>query len=134
MVHNGIEYGLMQAYAEGFELMKAAGEFDLDLHEIAGDLALRIGGALVAARADRAGPRRRRHAVEDPAATSTTPARAAGRCRRPWTGPCPLPVITASLYARFVSREPDAYQAKLLAAMRNQFGGHAIHAEEPHGS
>ena len=41
----------------------------------------------------------------------------------------PAPVITASLYARFASREPDSFQAKLLAAVRNQFGGHAIHRE-----
>jgi 6-phosphogluconate dehydrogenase len=41
----------------------------------------------------------------------------------------PAPVITTSLYARFSSRQPDSYQAKLLAAMRNQFGGHALHPE-----
>jgi 6-phosphogluconate dehydrogenase len=133
MVHNGIEYGLMQAYAEGFELMKAAGEFDLDLHQIAS--IWRYGSVVRSwllelterALADDVTLSKIRGYVDDTGEGRWTVQEAVDRA-------VPLPVITASLYARFVSREPDAYQAKMLAAMRNQFGGHAIHAEEPHGS
>jgi 6-phosphogluconate dehydrogenase len=128
MVHNGIEYGLMQAYAEGFELMGAAGEFKLDLHEIASiwrygsvvrswlldltELALAEDATLSAIKGY----------VDDSGEGRWTVNEAVDRG-------VPAPVITASLFARFQSRHPDAYQAKLLAAMRNQFGGHALHPE-----
>jgi 6-phosphogluconate dehydrogenase len=128
MVHNGIEYGLMQAYAEGFELMKAAGEFDLDLHEIASiwrygsvvrSWLLDLTERALAEDVTLAGIK---GYVDDTGEGRWTVEEAVDRA-------VPLPAITAALFARFSSREPDAYQAKLLAAMRNQFGGHALHAE-----
>ena len=128
MVHNGIEYGLMQAYAEGFELMNAADEFSLDLHEIAS--IWRYGSVVRSWLLD---------LTERALATDVTLAGIKGYVddtgEGRWTvqeavdRAVPLPAITAALFARFSSREPDAYQAKLLAAMRNQFGGHAIHSE-----
>ena len=129
MVHNGIEYGLMQAYAEGFELMKAATEFDLDLHEIAG--IWRYGSVVrswlldltYAALADDQSLAKIKGYVDDTGEGRWTVTEAVDRA-------VPAPVITASLFARFNSRQPDAYQAKLLAAVRNQFGGHAIHFED----
>jgi 6-phosphogluconate dehydrogenase len=129
MVHNGIEYGLMQAYAEGFELMRAAPEFDLDLHQIASiwrygsvvrSWLLDLTERALAADVELSGIR---GYVDDTGEGRWTVQEAVDRA-------VPLPVITASLYARFQSREPDAYQWKLLAAMRNQFGGHALHAEQ----
>ncbi|MHB8465675.1 MAG: phosphogluconate dehydrogenase (NAD(+)-dependent, decarboxylating) [Acidimicrobiales bacterium] len=128
MIHNGIEYGLMQAYAEGFEIMKAATEFELDLHEIASiwrygsvvrSWLLDLTERALAEDASLAGIR---GYVDDTGEGRWTVEEAVERA-------VPAPAITAALYARFSSREPDAYQAKLLAAMRNQFGGHAVHAE-----
>jgi 6-phosphogluconate dehydrogenase len=128
MVHNGVEYGLMQAYAEGFELMKAADEFGLDLHQIASiwrygsvvrSWLLDLTERALAEDVTLAGIK---GYVDDTGEGRWTVQEAVDRA-------VPLPVITASLYARFTSREPDAYQSKLLAAMRNQFGGHAIHPE-----
>ena len=132
MVHNGIEYGLMQSYAEGFELMKAADEFDLDLHQIAS--IWRYGSVVRSWLLDLT-----ERALADDVTLSTIRGYVDDTGEGRWTvqeavdRAVPLPAITAALYARFSSREPDAYQAKLLAAMRNQFGGHAIHAEEPVG-
>jgi 6-phosphogluconate dehydrogenase len=128
MVHNGVEYGLMQAYAEGFELMKAADEFHLDLHEIAG--IWRYGSVVrswlldltYAALEPDPDLSKIRGYVDDTGEGRWTVNEAVDRA-------VPAPVITASLYARFVSREPDSFQAKLLAAVRNQFGGHVIHME-----
>jgi len=132
MVHNGIEYGLMQAYAEGFEIMKAADEFNLDLHEIAG--IWRYGSVVRSwlldlierALADDPSLSKIKGYVDDTGEGRWTVNEAVARA-------VPAPVITASLFARFSSREPDAYQAKLLAAVRNQFGGHEIHFEGPAG-
>jgi len=132
MVHNGIEYGLMQAYAEGFELMRAAEEFHLDLHQIAG--IWRYGSVVRSWLLDLT-----ERALADDASLSTIRGWVDDTGEGRWTvneaveRAVPAPVITAALYTRFMSREPDAYQAKLLAAMRNQFGGHALHAEEPVG-
>jgi 6-phosphogluconate dehydrogenase len=127
MVHNGIEYGLMQAYAEGFEIMHAS-SYDLDLAAIS---ELWMQGSVVrswllelAGRAFRAnGPD-----SSTSRATSPTPARAAGRPGgdRPR---CPAPVITLSLLTRFRSRQDDSYGAKVLAALRNEFGGHEVKTE-----
>jgi 6-phosphogluconate dehydrogenase len=125
MVHNGIEYGLMQAYAEGFELMKAKGEFDLDLAKIAqiwrhGSVVRSWLLDLTAAALD-----------EDPdLAGIEAYVDDSGEGR--WTVEesielaVPTPVIAASLYARFRSRQGQPFGVKLLAAMRNQFGGHAV--------
>ena len=128
MVHNGIEYGMIQAYGEGFELMHAATEFDLDLHEIA---AIWRYGSVVrswllelaeAALADQASFDRIRGVVADSGEGRWTVQDAVDRA-------VPLPVISASLFARFTSRQDESYAAKLSAALRNQFGGHAVVAE-----
>jgi 6-phosphogluconate dehydrogenase len=129
MVHNGIEYGLMQAYAEGFELMKAADEFGLDLHQIAG--IWRYGSVV------RSWLLELTYAALDPDPTlSAVKGYVDDTGEGRWTvqeavdRAVPAPVITTSLFARFTSREPDAFQSKLLAAVRNQFGGHLIHKED----
>ncbi len=125
MVHNGIEYGLMQAYAEGFEIMEKAGEFGLDLHEIAS--IWRYGSVVrswlleLAERALRpgAGFDQIKGVVADSGEGRWTAQEAIDRG-------VPAPVITTSLFTRFASQEPDAFQLKMLSALRNQFGGHAV--------
>jgi 6-phosphogluconate dehydrogenase len=132
MVHNGIEYGLMQAYAEGFEVLERS-EFDLDLHEIAGiwrygsvvrswllellHSAFELeGGKLEAIKGY----------VEDSGEGRWTIAEAIAE-------DVPVPVISAALFARFASRQDESFAAKVNAALRNQFGGHAVRpaAEDP---
>jgi 6-phosphogluconate dehydrogenase len=128
MIHNGIEYGLMQAYAEGFEVMERS-EFDLDLREIAG--IWRYGSVVRswllellhdAFEKDGNKLERLRGYVED-----------SGECR--WTiaeaiaEDVPVPAITAALYARFASRQDESFAAKITAALRNEFGGHAVRTE-----
>jgi len=128
MVHNGIEYGLMQAYAEGFEVMKSS-EFDLDLHEIAG--IWRYGSVvrswlleLLHSAFEVEGPHldRIRGYVEDSGEGRWTIAEAIAE-------DVPVPVITAALFARFASRQEESFAAKVNAALRNQFGGHAVQPE-----
>jgi 6-phosphogluconate dehydrogenase len=125
MVHNGIEYGMIQAYGEGFELMHAATEFDLDLHEIA---AIWRYGSVVrswllelaeAALADQASFEQIRGVVADSGEGRWTVQDGVERA-------VPLPVISASLFARFTSRQDESFAAKLSAALRHQFGGHAV--------
>jgi 6-phosphogluconate dehydrogenase len=124
MVHNGIEYGLMQAYAEGFELMNAS-EFDLDLAEVA-EL-WRYGSVVrswlldLLARALEADPRLEqiKGYVEDSGEGRWTVQQAIESA-------VPLYVITAALYARFASRQEESFAAKVDAALREQFGGHAV--------
>ena len=129
MVHNGIEYGLMQAYAEGFEVMKAS-EFDLNLHEIAG--IWRYGSVvrswlleLLHAAFEKEGGEleKIRGFVEDSGEGRWTIAEAIAE-------DVPVPVITAALFARFASRQEESFAAKVNAALRNQFGGHAVQAVE----
>jgi 6-phosphogluconate dehydrogenase len=124
MVHNGVEYGLMQSYAEGFDLMQAS-EFDLDLGAIA---ELWRHGSVVRswlldllARALKADPdlKEIRGYVEDSGEGRWTVEQAIEHA-------VPLYVITAALYARFASREDESFAAKVNAALRNQFGGHAV--------
>ena len=128
MVHNGIEYGLMQAYAEGFEVMKAS-EFDLDLHEIAG--IWRYGSVvrswlleLLYAAFELEGPHldKIRGYVEDSGEGRWT-------IHEAMAEDVPVPVITAALFARFASRQDESFAAKVNAALRNQFGGHAVRSE-----
>jgi 6-phosphogluconate dehydrogenase len=125
MVHNGIEYGLMQAYAEGFEIMKAKTDFGLDLHQIAE--IWRYGSVVRSWLLDLTA-----NALADDPELSDIRGWVADSGEGRWTVfeaidlDVPAPVITASLQARFVSRQGESYAAKLLAAMRNQFGGHAI--------
>ncbi len=129
MIHNGIEYGLMQAYAEGFELMAAADEFSLDLHQIA-EL-WRRGSVVRSWLLDLTAL-----ALEDKATFDEIQGVVADSGEGRWTvedavnRAIPLPVITASLYARFQSRDVDAFAPRLLAALRNQFGGHAVLIED----
>jgi len=125
MLHNGIEYAMMQAYAEGFELMSAS-EFDLDLPRIA---ALWNRGSVVrswllelAADALAANPRLDglKPYVEDSGEGRWTVMDAVEKA-------VPAPTITAALFARFRSRRDNSYADRLLAALRNAFGGHAVH-------
>ena len=128
MVHNGIEYGLMQAYAEGFEIMHAS-DYDLDL---AGISELWMQGSVVrsrllelAGRAFRANGQDLEHLkgfVEDSGEGRWTIQEAIDH-------DVPAPVITLSLLTRFRSRQDDSYGAKVLAALRNEFGGHAVKME-----
>ncbi len=128
MVHNGIEYGLMQAYAEGFDIMKSAGEFDLDLHEIAS--IWRYGSVVRSwllelterSLAAGSGFDQIKGVVTDSGEGRWTVEEAINRA-------VPAPAISAALYARFASREQDSFQYRLLAALRNQFGGHAVTLE-----
>jgi 6-phosphogluconate dehydrogenase len=124
MVHNGVEYGLMQAYAEGFDLMEAS-EFDLDLAAVA-EL-WRHGSVVRSWLLDLLA----RALAEDPELASIRGyVEDSGEGR--WTveeaieHAVPLPVITAALYARFASREDESFAAKVNAALRNQFGGHQV--------
>jgi 6-phosphogluconate dehydrogenase len=130
MIHNGIEYGLMQAYAEGFEVMRASPEYDLDLHEIAG--IWRYGSVvrswlleLLHAAFEKEGGHLEsiRGYVEDSGEGRWTIAEAIAE-------DVPVPVISAALFARFASRQEESFAAKVNAALRNQFGGHAVRAVE----
>jgi 6-phosphogluconate dehydrogenase len=128
MVHNGIEYGLMQAYAEGFDILHHS-EFDLDLEQVSGIWRY---GSVVRSwllellhdsfdahgrdLADVAGY------VDDSGEGRWTVAEAVNEG-------VPAPVISASLFARFASREDESFAAKINAALREQFGGHAIKHE-----
>jgi 6-phosphogluconate dehydrogenase len=125
MIHNGIEYGLMQAYAEGFEVM-CESEFDLDLHEIAG--IWRYGSVvrswlleLLHAAFEQEGHELEKVAgyVEDSGEGRWTITEAINES-------VPVPVITAALFARFASRQDESFAAKVTAALRKQFGGHQI--------
>jgi 6-phosphogluconate dehydrogenase len=128
MAHNGIEYGLMQAYAEGFEIMQAS-EFDLDLEQIAGiwrygsvvrswllELLRRSFETHGADLADIAGY------VDDSGEGRWSVLEAINE-------DVPAPVITLALFARFASRQDESFAAKINAALREQFGGHAVKAE-----
>ena len=125
MVHNGVEYGLMQAYAEGFELMKAKEEFGLDLPRIAE--IWRYGSVVRSWLLDLTSAALR----EDPE-LSGLDAYVDDSGEGRWTVQeavelaVPAPVITLALQTRFRSRQEDSFGAKLLAAMRGQFGGHAV--------
>jgi 6-phosphogluconate dehydrogenase len=124
MIHNGIEYGMMQAYAEGFELMSAS-DYRLDLPAIAN---LWNQGSVVrswllelAADALRADPAlaHLKPYVEDSGEGRWTVEDAIDKA-------VPAPVITAALFARVRSRRDNSFADRLLAALRNQFGGHAV--------
>jgi 6-phosphogluconate dehydrogenase len=129
MVHNGIEYGMMQAYAEGFEIMRAKQEFGMDLHAIAS--AWRYGSVVRSWLLDLTEVALR----EDPDLASLKGyVEDSGEGR--WTIQAaidldvPAPVITLSLFERFHSRRPESFAAKILAAMRKGFGGHAVKRAE----
>jgi 6-phosphogluconate dehydrogenase len=125
MVHNGIEYGLMQAYAEGFEILRSKLEFELDLHQVAE--IWRHGSVVRSWLLDLTA-----RALEDDPDLADIKGWVADSGEGRWTVAdaidldVPAPVITLSLLMRFVSRQDESYAAKLLAAMREQFGGHAV--------
>jgi 6-phosphogluconate dehydrogenase len=125
MVHNGIEYGMLQAYAEGYEILHSSRDFPLDLGRIAklwnrGSVVRswlnELAESVLSGDSELAGIR---GYVED-----------SGEGR--WTVQeairlgVPAPVITASLLARFRSRQQESFGAKVIAALRKEFGGHAV--------
>ena len=125
MVHNGIEYGMMQALAEGFNIMKAKQEFGLDLAQISE--IWRYGSVVRSWLLDLTALALK----ADPTLSDIQPWVAdSGEGR--WTvaeaidHDVPAPIITLALQMRFVSRDNENYSARLLSAMRNQFGGHAV--------
>jgi 6-phosphogluconate dehydrogenase len=129
MVHNGVEYGLMQAYAEGFEIMEAKQEFGLDLRQIAETW--RYGSVVrswlldLAVQALAADPNLEnlQAYVDDSGEGRWTVQEAVDLA-------VPAPVITLSLQQRFRSRQEQPFGARMLAALRQQFGGHAVRKSE----
>ncbi len=125
MVHNGIEYGMMQAFAEGFEIMRQKEAFNLDLHQIA--QVWQHGSVVRSWLLDLAV-----NALSDDPHLSDIKGWVADSGEGRWTVAeaidldVPAPIITLALQMRFVSRQNDSYAAKMLAALRNQFGGHAV--------
>ncbi|HZA20369.1 MAG TPA: decarboxylating 6-phosphogluconate dehydrogenase [Actinomycetota bacterium] len=127
MVHNGVEYALMQAYGEGFEILKSS-EFDLDVSAIAE--VWRHGSVVRSWLLDLAA----RALAEDPDLDRVAPwVEDSGEGR--WTvqtaidNAVPAPTIALSLFTRFASRRDDSFSNKLLAALRHQFGGHEVRKE-----
>jgi 6-phosphogluconate dehydrogenase len=127
MVHNGIEYGMLAAYGEGFEILETS-EYNYDLHKLSSiwlhgsvvrswllelaEIAFREDGKLTKIKGW----------VDDSGEGRWTVQAAIDQS-------IPAPVITMSLLSRFVSRQPESFSAKVIAALRNQFGGHAIKPE-----
>jgi len=127
MIHNGIEYGMMQAYGEGFELLEAS-QFDLDLAKVAH---LWNQGSVIrswllelceSALAKDPHLAAIKDYVEDSGEGRWTVQEAVEKC-------VPVPVMMASLFARFASRQEHSFSAKVVAALRNEFGGHAVRKE-----
>ncbi len=126
MVHNGIEYGLLQAYAEGYEILHASKAFKLDLERIA---KLWQNGSVVRSWLNELAAR----AFEtEGTELANLKGWVADSGEGRWTvaeaidADVPAPVITMSLLMRFRSRQSDSYGAKVIAALRNEFGGHAV--------
>jgi len=128
MAHNGIEYGLMQAYAEGFEIMQAS-EFDLDLEQIAG--IWRYGSVVRSWLLELLRNSFETHGAELADVAGYVDDSGEGR----WSvlaainEDVPAPAISLALFARFASRQDESFAAKINAALREQFGGHAVKAE-----
>lgn len=129
MVHNGIEYGMMQAFAEGFSIMKAKKEFHLDLAKISH--VWQHGSVVRSWLLDLAA-----RALDQDAQLSGIRPWVADSGEGRWTVfesidlDVAAPVITLALQMRFASRDEENYTARMLAALRNQFGGHAIKKAE----
>lgn len=129
MVHNGIEYGLMQSYAEGFEIMEHS-EFDLDPRQISG--IWRNGSVVRSWLLELLHSAFEQHGSELEDIAPYVEDSGEGR----WTiteainENVPAPVISASLFARFASRDEIKFSARVAAALRQQFGGHAVRALE----
>ncbi|MDP2606861.1 MAG: decarboxylating 6-phosphogluconate dehydrogenase [Deltaproteobacteria bacterium] len=127
MIHNGIEYGMLQAYGEGFELLKAS-QFDLDLEKIShlwnqGSVVrswlLELCESAFARDPELASIK---GYVEDSGEGRWMVEEAIEKS-------VPAPVLMLSLFARFASRQEDSFSAKVIAALRNEFGGHAVKKE-----
>jgi 6-phosphogluconate dehydrogenase len=125
MIHNGIEYGMLQAYAEGYEILHASKDFKLDLHQIS---AVWNRGSVVRSWLNELAERAFAKDTELAALKGYVEDSGEGR----WTVQeaidldVPAPVITLSLLTRFRSRQGDSFGAKVIAALRNEFGGHAV--------
>jgi 6-phosphogluconate dehydrogenase len=125
MIHNGIEYGMLQAYAEGYEILHASKDYDLDLHQIA---AVWNRGSVVRSWLNELAERAFAKDADLSALKGYVEDSGEGR----WTVQeaidldVPAPVITLSLLTRFRSRQADSFGAKVIAALRNEFGGHAV--------
>jgi len=129
MIHNGIEYGLMQSYAEGFEIMDHS-EYDLDLHAISG---IWRNGSVVRSwllELLHASFEQHGHKLEDIAPYVEDSGEGRWTISEAINENVPTPVISASLFARLASRDEIKFSAKVVAALRQQFGGHAIKAME----
>jgi 6-phosphogluconate dehydrogenase len=125
MIHNGIEYGMLQAYAEGYEILHASRDFKLDLHKIA---AVWNHGSVVRSWLNELAEK----AFEKDGELSSLRGYVEDSGEGRWTVQeaidldVPAPVITLSLLARLRSRQTDSFSAKVIAALRNEFGGHAV--------
>lgn len=125
MIHNGIEYGALQAYAEGYEILHASKNFKLDLHQIA---AVWNRGSVVRSWLNELAEQALSKDPELSALKGYVEDSGEGR----WTVQeaidldVPAPVITLSLLTRLRSRQSDSFSAKVIAALRNEFGGHAV--------
>lgn len=129
MVHNGIEYGMMQAFAEGFSIMKGRKEFELNLAEISH--IWQYGSVVRSWLLDLAA-----RALDQDSTLADIKPWVADSGEGRWTVfesidlDVPAPVITLALQTRFASRDEENFTARMLAALRNQFGGHAVKKEE----
>lgn len=125
MIHNGIEYGLLQAYAEGYEILNASRDFKLDLHQIA---QVWNRGSVVRSWINELAER----AFEKDASLSDLKGYVEDSGEGRWTVQeaidldVPAPAITLALLARLRSRQADSFSGKVIAALRNEFGGHAV--------
>lgn len=129
MVHNGIEYGMMESYAEGFEILKARKEYGLDLHQIS--KIWQHGSVVRSWLLDLA-----EEALSKDFELSEIKPWVEDSGEGRWTAmeaidqSVPAPIITMSLFRRFESRQEDSFAAKMLAALRNEFGGHEVKHED----
>ena len=125
MIHNGVEYGMLQAYAEGYEILHASKDFKLDLHKIS---AVWNNGSVVRSWINELAERAFEKDTDLEALKGFVADSGEGR----WTVQeavdldVPAPVITLSLLMRLRSRQDDSFSAKVIAALRNEFGGHAV--------
>ena len=125
MIHNGVEYGMLQAYAEGYEILHASKSFRLDLHQIA---SVWNRGSVVRSWINELAEEAFARDANLDALKGYVEDSGEGR----WTVQeaidldVPAPVITLSLLARLASRQPESFSAKVIAALRNEFGGHAV--------
>ena len=132
MVHNGIEYGLMEAYSEGFELLQAKGEFGLDLAQIA--QIWRHGSVVRSWLLDLAADALKENPdLEGLGAYVDDSGEGRWTVQESIELAVPIPVISLALQARFRSRQEEPFGGKLLAALRNKFGGHSVRTLDSKG-